>query len=505
MFDNIRKIKVLFSPVNNITAITDSLNAGQSQLFDYDALDRLSFATGGYGEQSFTYDGIGNRLSLETTQGGTTQTQTYQYDANSHRLNAIAGERTFTYDAAGNTINNGNATFTYNQRNRMNSATANGVTTSYEINALGQRVRKSSPAGDTQYIYNLSGRLIAEANANGEVQVEYAYLDGEPLTMWRDDQSPPEPPADYTFSSSGSATQGKWQVFQFEVSAGDLVEAEVVWDDPNANVRIFLRDETNTQIDNDMDGGLPATVSATTTTSGTYSIGVSIVSGAVNYDVLVNTTSEAVEPPDPVADYTFSSSGSTTQGKWQVFPFDVSAGDTVDVDVTWDDPAANLRIFLRDETNTQVANDMDGALPAMVSTVAQSSGTWSLGVSIVSGSVNYDVLVNTTPDETEPPDPVTNYNFSSSGSPTQGKWQVFPFAINAGESVDVDVTWNDPTANLRIFLRDETNTQVANDMDGALPAMVSTVAQSSGTWSLGVSIISGSVDYDVQVTAQGGQ
>jgi YD repeat-containing protein len=117
MFDNIRKIKVLFSPVNNITAITDSLNAGQSQLFDYDALDRLSFATGGYGEQSFTYDGIGNRLSLETTQSGTTQTQ--------------------TYDAAGNTINNGNATFTYNQRNRMNSATANGVTTSYEINALG--------------------------------------------------------------------------------------------------------------------------------------------------------------------------------------------------------------------------------------------------------------------------------------------------------------------------------------------------------------------------------
>ena len=126
-------------------------------------------------------------------------------------------------------------------------------------------------------------------------------------------------------------------------------------------------------------------------------------------------------------------------------------------------------------------------------------------MSIVSGSVNYDVLVNTSSDEPEPPDPVTNYNFSSSGSTTQGKWQVFPFAINAGESVDVDVTWDDPTANLRVFLRDENNTQVANDMDGALPATVSTVAQSSGTWSLGVSIISGSVDYNVQVTAQGGQ
>ena len=67
------------------------------------------------------------------------------------------------------------------------------------------------------------------------------------------------------------------------------------------------------------------------------------------------------------------------------------------------------------------------------------------------------------------------------------------------------MTWNDPTANLRIFLGDETNTQVANDMVGVLPATESTVAQSSGTWSLGVSIVSGSVNYDVQVTAQGGQ
>ncbi len=497
-----------FSSVNNITAITDSLNAGQSQLFDYDALDRLSFATGGYGEQSFTYDGIGNRLSLETTQGGTTQTQTYQYDANSHRLNAIVGERSFTYDAVGNTINNGNAAFTYNNRNRMSSATANGVTTSYEINALGQRVRKSSAVGETQFIYDLSGRLIAEADANGSVKVEYAYLDGEPLSMWRDDdETPPPPPpeADFAFSSSGSSTQGKWQVFQFDVTAGELVEAEVTWDDPTADVRIFLRDESRVQVAKDTDGGLPATVSTVAQSSGRWSIGVSIRSGSVNYDVLVNITSDEVEPPDPVADYVFSSSGSTTQGKWQVFQFDVTAGELVEAEVTWDDPTADVRIFLRDETRTQVAKDTDGGLPATVSTVAQSSGRWSIGVSIRSGSVDYDVLVNTTTDEVEPPDPVTSYTFSSSGSPTQGKWQVFPFEINAGESVDVDVTWDDPAGTIRIFLRDETNSQVARDRDGGLPAMLSTVAQSSGTWSLGVSVISGSVNYDVQVNAQGGQ
>jgi len=35
--------------------------------------------------------------------------------------------------------------------------------------------------------------LIAEANASGEVQVEYAYLDGEPLALWREDETPTVP------------------------------------------------------------------------------------------------------------------------------------------------------------------------------------------------------------------------------------------------------------------------------------------------------------------------
>lgn len=192
-----------YNAVNNITAITDSLNADQSQLFTYDSLDRLAFATGGYGEQSYTYDGIGNRLSLETTVDGNTNTQSYQYDTNSHRLTAIAGERSFSYDAVGNTLNNGNATFTYNERNRMSSATANGVTTTYGLNAMGQRVSKSNSNGETHYIYDLSGQLIAEANATGTIEVEYTYLDGEPLAMWRDDDANSAPSGENLLSNAG--------------------------------------------------------------------------------------------------------------------------------------------------------------------------------------------------------------------------------------------------------------------------------------------------------------
>jgi len=62
----------------------------------------------------------------------------------------------------------------------------------------------------------------------------------------------------------------------------------------------------------------------------------------------------------------------------------------------WDDPNADVRVFLRDENGTQVDRDING-LPATLSAVAQSSGRWSVGVSIRSGTVNYDVLVDTTP------------------------------------------------------------------------------------------------------------
>ncbi|MBX2883174.1 MAG: hypothetical protein KTR32_24695 [Granulosicoccus sp.] len=68
-------------------------------------------------------------------------------------------------------------------------------------------------------------------------------------------------------------------------------EAHVLWNDPNASVKVFLRDESNTQVDRDTDGsGSPETVSAVAATSGRWSVGVRIQSGSIDYDVLVNTT-----------------------------------------------------------------------------------------------------------------------------------------------------------------------------------------------------------------------
>jgi hypothetical protein len=105
-------------------------------------------------------------------------------------------------------------------------------------------------------------------------------------------EAPPAPLADFEFTSSGSADSGSWQIFSFDVIAGELVEAQITWDDPAADVRVFLRNENNNSVDRDTDGGVPATLSTVATTSGTWSVGVKIKSGTVNYDVLVDTTAQ---------------------------------------------------------------------------------------------------------------------------------------------------------------------------------------------------------------------
>ena len=97
--------------------------------------------------------------------------------------------------------------------------------------------------------------------------------------------------ADFVFRSNGSAeSDSSWQVFSFAVAAGDLVEANVAWGNSSADVRVFLRDGTNTQVDLDIENtnGL-AEMSALATRSGEWSVAVNILNGVVEYDILVNT------------------------------------------------------------------------------------------------------------------------------------------------------------------------------------------------------------------------
>jgi len=207
---------------------------------------------------------------------------------------------------------------------------------------------------------------------------------------------PSDDQAQFEFDFVGSSSIKSFRSFEFPVQPGEPVDVRLTWDDPNAQLNVFLRNASGQLVDSNND---PSTIaekwlSAPAGNGGIYTVSVKIEQGSTAYTVSIN---PAEEPPAPLADFEFNATGSDTEGRWQVFRFDVEAGELVETRVLWDDPSASLRVFLRDETNTAVDRDTDGGnSPATVSAVAATSGRWSVGVRIQSGSVNYSVLVDTT-------------------------------------------------------------------------------------------------------------
>jgi YD repeat-containing protein len=65
----------------------------------------------------------------------------------------------------------------------MMRAVSTAGTTGYQVNALGQRVRKTNGSGDTVFHYDTRGKLIAESDAAGALKREYVYLGDIPVAL----------------------------------------------------------------------------------------------------------------------------------------------------------------------------------------------------------------------------------------------------------------------------------------------------------------------------------
>jgi RHS repeat-associated protein len=94
----------------------------------------------------------------------------------------------YSYDPAGNTTNDGAASFTYSSRGRLSSVQNSVGTTTFLINALGQRVKKQGPSlggqpGDGTYyfLYDEQGRLLGHYGSSGIPYHEYVYLGDVPI------------------------------------------------------------------------------------------------------------------------------------------------------------------------------------------------------------------------------------------------------------------------------------------------------------------------------------
>jgi len=169
-----------YDPAGRIISIADAAS-GATNRYDYDDLDRLTSATTQGGSFGYAYDAAGNRTSKTAAPGK----DTYTYSATSNQLVSISGStnRSFSFDPNGSTLADGVNQYTYDARGRMASATSPTGTTFYQVNALGQRVRKTNITDDRVFLYDLRGHLIAETSPTGGLKREYIYLNDIPLAV----------------------------------------------------------------------------------------------------------------------------------------------------------------------------------------------------------------------------------------------------------------------------------------------------------------------------------
>lgn len=162
---------------------------------------------------SYSYDNVGNRLTM-TTLEGTTQytydainqlvevlrpdgsTTTYDFDSAGNRISVMAdgdttdytanernqyanvGDASYTYDANGNmtskTTPAGTTTYAYDFENRLTEIIAPTETITFTYNPFGRRSSMSTSYGTTQYIYS-GGNVIIETDDAGIVEATYVY------------------------------------------------------------------------------------------------------------------------------------------------------------------------------------------------------------------------------------------------------------------------------------------------------------------------------------------
>lgn len=168
---------------NRIIGQMDTSNANHSAAYGYDNLDRLTGASLPNTSYGYAYDANGNR----TQQSAGGNTRTHNIAATSNRLQSLSNpSQTYTHDPAGNRTSDATAAYTHDARGRLIKAVSAAGTATYQINALGQRVRKTVVQGtttvsDTYYHYDLAGRLIGESD--GQTTRDIIWLDDTPVAI----------------------------------------------------------------------------------------------------------------------------------------------------------------------------------------------------------------------------------------------------------------------------------------------------------------------------------
>lgn len=167
---------------------------GTSTAYTYDDARRVASVTHNDGSSDFaavavTRDDAGRIVSLDESLPAvpvlSDQASSATYDA-ANQISDMAAAA-YTYDADGNLVASGLGAWTaaYNAVNRPTQVVRNGLTATYDYDALGYRTRVT--IGESQVRdYHLShvGTILFETDAWGALRACFIYASGRPVAMW---------------------------------------------------------------------------------------------------------------------------------------------------------------------------------------------------------------------------------------------------------------------------------------------------------------------------------
>ncbi len=175
---------------DNVKAVTDMVNGANTQAMNYDQLNRIKTASGGYGAYAWTYDNVGNRL---TEQLGSNPASQYTYTPGTNRLATyLSGgvTQTYTYTQGGNIAGSTSkpkatpTAFTYNQAGRLATTSipnAVGETLAYDWRGqMLTRTLAGDPPTVEQFQYGPANHLLEE-DTGGVAEADYVYLGDRPV------------------------------------------------------------------------------------------------------------------------------------------------------------------------------------------------------------------------------------------------------------------------------------------------------------------------------------
>jgi RHS repeat-associated protein len=182
-----RKLSMV-SPRGNVAGATASQFM---TTYTYNALDELTSVTDPDGDVTrYTYDDVGNKLTMTDADGNTTD---YAYNGRDELISVTApggAETSYTYDGDGN---------------KLTMTDANGYTTHYTYDEDGDLASVTNPLGDeTTYTYDADGKVLSKTDPQGNVTT-YGYdALGRIVSISYSDSTPS---LSYTYDADGNRTE----------------------------------------------------------------------------------------------------------------------------------------------------------------------------------------------------------------------------------------------------------------------------------------------------------